>query len=254
MKKPLVVVIPIYQKELNFAEKKSVSICIDKLGKRYDIFFIVPNSLSMENYAEYSNIPKKRFDDRFFKSTDTYNKLMLDPKFYAAFGEYEYMLIAQTDTLILNDGVEIEEFMKLGYDYCGAPWEESQAYWFYTTKGFLYERFHIGKKFLLRVGNGGFSLRKIDKTIELLKNKWLWKILWGGNEDFFFALYGLDNQIGFQVAPLENARKFALETDIRKNLESGLHPFAVHKWQAEYNDYAEIEKYILHQKETVYER
>lgn len=245
MKKRLAVIIPIYQETLNVAEKKSVEICRDKLGSNYDVFFIAPNSLNTRNYSKYSDISVKRFPDRFFKSTDTYNKLMLDPKFYAKFINYEYMLIAQTDTLILNSGKEIERFLDAGYAYWGAPWEEEQQYWFYTTKSFLYEKFHIGKKFLLRVGNGGFSLRHIDKTIQILKNKWFWRLLWQGNEDFFFALYGLDNNIDYKVAPLEEARNFALETDMRKNLKLGLKPFAVHKWKNEFKNYSEIKAYIL---------
>lgn len=245
MKKRLVVIIPIYQKKLNSAEEKSVSICRDKLGANYDIFFIVPDSLNLENYREYSDIYIRRFPDKFFKGTDTYNKLMLLSKFYATFDEYEYMLIAQTDTLILNTGEEIEKFMDAGYDYWGAPWEEKQQYWFYTTKRFLYEKFCIGKKFLLRVGNGGFSLRHIEKTKRLLKEKWLWKLLWKGNEDFFFGLYGLDNKIGYKVAPLEETKLFALETDMRNNLEAGLKPYAVHKWQTEYTNFSEIESYII---------
>lgn len=244
MKKKLAVIIPIYQKKLNSAEEKSVSICRDKLGAGYDLFFIAPESLNMGNYSVFSDIALKRFPDKYFKGTDTYNKLMLNPKFYEVFTDYEYMLIAQTDTLILNDGNEIERFMDAGYDYWGAPWEEKQEYWFHTTKSFLYEKFGLGKKFLLRVGNGGFSLRHIDKTIAILKNKWFWKMLWTGNEDFFFALYGLDNKIGYRVAPLEQAQMFALETDMRENLQNGLKPFAVHKWQAEFIDYPEIEKYV----------
>lgn len=244
MKKRLVVIIPIYQKALNAAERKSVEICIDKLGSSYDVFFVAPNSLNMENYREYSDVKVKRFSDRFFKSTNTYNRLMLEPKFYEKFRDYEYMLIAQTDTLILDSGEQIERFMDARYAYWGAPWEEKQQYWFYSTKSFLYEKFHIGKKFLLRVGNGGFSLRHIDKTIQILRDKWFWRLLWRANEDFFFSLYGLDNKIGYKVAPLEEAKEFALETNMRKNLEAGLKPFAVHKWENEYKNYSEIMGYI----------
>lgn len=244
MKKRLAVVIPIYQKKLNSEEKKSVEICRDKLAGRYDLYFIAPTSLCLDDYSEFVEIKVKRFPNKFFKNTDTYNKLMLYTGFYKEFAEYEYMLIAQTDTLILDQGNEIERFMDAGYDYWGAPWEEKQEFWFYTTKGILYEKFHIGKKFLLRVGNGGFSLRNISKTIHLLKEKWFWRILWHGNEDFFFSCYGLDNKCGFKVAPVELARQFALETDMRESLEAGLKPYAVHKWQVEYQNFTDIERYV----------
>lgn len=245
MSKRLAVVIPIYQKKLNDAQRRSVEICHHKLADRYELFFVAPKSLNMDNYSDFKDISVKRFPDKYFRSTDTYNKLMLNPTFYQAFSEYEYMLIAQTDTLILNKGDEIERFIDAGYDYWGAPWEEKQEFWFYTTKGILYESLHIGKKFLLRVGNGGFSLRNINKTIQLLEEKRFWKWLWNGNEDFFFSCYGLDNKCGYRVAPPELAKQFALETDMKKNLESGLRPYAVHKWQADYPNYADIERYVI---------
>ena len=243
MNKRLVVIIPVYQNRLNDSETISVRICQKKMSK-YDIYFIAPFGLNMEAYREFASIKVKRFPDHYFKGVDTYNKLMMNPKFYVEFSEYEYMLIAQTDTLILQDGAEIEKFMDAGYDYWGAPWEECQHYWFYTTKRFLYEKFKLGKKFLLRVGNGGFSLRHIKKTIHLLNEKKVWKILWRGNEDFFFSCYGLDNKSGYRVAPLNLARKFALETDIKKNLENGEQPYAVHKWQEEYPKFEDISSYI----------
>lgn len=244
MNKRMIVIIPIYQNKLDDAEEKSVDLCCYKLGRCYDLCFIVPNSLDMRNYTKYHDIKVKRFPDRFFKSAKTYNKLMLNAKFYKAFSDYEYMLIAQTDTLILNHYSIIEQFMDAGYSYWGAPWEEKQGFWFYTTKSFLYEKYNIGKKFLLRVGNGGFSLRNIRKTLELLKEKWFWKLFWTGNEDFFFSCYGLDNNCGFRVAPLEMARQFALETNMRFNLEHGLKPYAVHKWQEAYPTYDDISPYV----------
>jgi hypothetical protein len=243
MKKPLAVIVPVYKEKLNQEEQISVEICGKKMSE-YDLYFIMPRNLSDEEYSQYSNFHVRRFPDKYFKSTSTYNKLMLDTHFCEAFLEYEYLLIAQTDTLILDEAEKFKTFLQSGYDYIGAPWEEKEQFYFYTTKKFLYMYFHLGKEVLARVGNGGFSLRRIDKTIALLKEKSFWKIFWRGNEDFFFACYGEDNQCGFRLASTEIARKFALETDMREHLENHEQPFAVHKWQNDFKTYEEIKSYV----------
>lgn len=244
VKKQLAVIVPIYKKQLNENETISVKLCADKM-KQYDIFFIMPEHLDATGYQQFQGFKVKRFPDKYFKGTDTYNKLMLNPKFYKAFLEYEYMLIAQTDTLILGIPEEFEAFLDGNSDYIGAPWEKEQNFFFYTTKRFLYQYLHWGQAVLARVGNGGFSLRKIDKTVELLKEKRFWRLFWRGNEDFFFACYGEHNQCGFRLASIQSAEKFALETNMKSELKSGnRRPFAVHKWEAEFDSFEEIQKYV----------
>lgn len=244
MKKKLTVIVPIYKKQLNRNETISVELCAKKM-KQYDLFFIMPEHLDATWYRQFQAFEVKRFPDKYFKGTDTYNKLMLNPKFYKKFSEYEYMLIAQTDTLILGLPEEFGQFLDGDIDYIGAPWEKEQKFYFYTTKRFLYQSLHWGHEVLARVGNGGFSLRKIDKTIELLKEKRFWRLLWRGNEDFFFACYGEHNRCGFRLASIQMAEKFALETNMKLELKLRKRkPFAVHKWEAEFDFYEEIQEYI----------
>lgn len=241
--KKLAVIVPIYQKQLNEEEQHSVEICAKKMSE-YDLYFIMPKKLNEENYKQYTSFHIKRFPNKYFKGTDTYNKLMLNPRFYKEFSEYDYILIAQTDTLILGNAYDFKRFLDMDYDYYGAPWEIEQEFYFYTTKSFLYKYFRLGKEVLVRVGNGGFSLRRVDKTIKLLNEKKLWRLFWRGNEDFFFACYGEDNNCSFTLAPVDVARQFSLETNMREHLELGEHPFAVHKWQEDYKTFDEIKRYV----------
>jgi hypothetical protein len=67
------------------------------------------------------------------------------------------MLIYQLDAWVFKD--DLMKWCNKGYDYIGAPWFEDFG---------SYEK---GKK-LWRVGNGGFSLRKIKYFCKVLSWKW----------------------------------------------------------------------------------
>ena len=102
----------------------------------------------------------------------------------------EIFLVFQTDTMIFEENRHIVyEF--LDYDYVGAPWNKSLKW----AKQFNY------------VGNGGLSLRKKSKMLELIKNVDINII---ENEDIFFSR----NQKGIFVKKpeYEIAKKFSMET------------------------------------------
>ena len=81
-----------------------------------------------------------------------YSTMFFCPTFYENIPT-ETFLIFQTDSIILKENKDkIYDFMK--YDYVGAPWPKTMGLW--------------GK---IGVGNGGLSLRKKSKMVELLKYK-----------------------------------------------------------------------------------
>jgi hypothetical protein len=73
---------------------------------------------------------------------------MLSNEFYSRFTEYEYILIYQLDAWVFSD--VLADWCNKGYDYIGAPWFE------------LCKTHEDGYK-LWRCGNGGLSLRRIEK-------------------------------------------------------------------------------------------
>ena len=81
--------------------------------------------------------------------------MMLDKRFYQRFADYQYMLIYQLDAWVFRD--ELDEWCNKGYDYIGAPWIEKDG------QGQPLE--------LCGVGNGGFSLRRIQHFIAVLSYK-----------------------------------------------------------------------------------
>jgi hypothetical protein len=116
----------------------------------------------MENGAVFSY---KYFSSLYFNNIHGYNALMLSKRFYKQFAEYAYILIYQLDAYIFSD--QLEFWCSKQYDYIGAPWLDDGE---------------IGASPVFRpisVGNGGLSLRRVEKFISScsVKTQWL-KIIW----------------------------------------------------------------------------
>lgn len=151
----LVVIVPIYKNTLSKEDLISLLLCSKHLN-RYDIIVISPESLREDEkhlmMIEQYNLNTKYFNNFFFSGIDGYNKLMLDLIFYESFSEYRYMLICQLDTLIFSG--DLSYWMNKDYDYVGSPWVAN------------------GENIILdSMGNGGLSLRKVSKFVEVLKSK-----------------------------------------------------------------------------------
>jgi len=138
-----------------------------------------------------------------------YSMMFYDEPFYK-YIPTETFLVFQTDSMILKENKEkIYDFMK--YDYVGAPWP--------ITMGIL------GK---MEVGNGGLSLRKKSKMLELLRYKDEVAIengIYGKYiaEDQFFNGYHLKNIISVYKPIFIKAKEFSIEAVFHKS------PFGVHK-------------------------
>lgn len=147
-----IILVPVYKPTPSADEAASLRQLEHVLG-RWEIRFVCPCSLDMSAYDALTNnqFSKERFADYFFEGIAGYNTLMRDNTFYRRFGTYEYMLIYQLDAWVFRD--ELEYWCAQGYDYIGAPW-------------FEHYRSHEEGNNLWRVGNGGFSLRRIEKFIQ----------------------------------------------------------------------------------------
>lgn len=244
----LCVIIPIYKEKLRLMEEYSIKRTCEILCDR-DIFFVAPEELNTESYKCYMerySISIKYFDSKYFKGIKGYNKLMLNKRFYQNFSQYTYMLIAQPDAFILSNKDEMDSFMSKGYQYWGAPWNPAMKVYRIDVKGISYFG-RIMQPILCKSGNGGFSLRHINSTIELLNKRWITAKTWchNYNEDAFFSYFGHSDKYKFFSCPtVEEASSFALEADMKTILSSGKRVFAVHAWEKMLDNYEELEKYI----------
>ncbi len=157
-KKKVAIVVPMYKNTLNDDEVISMRHLFTHLGE-YDRFFMSPSGLELPKDGWFEGFGVKYFKKRFFRGVINYSELMLREEFYQAFAEYEYILIYQTDVIVFSD--QLREWCDKSYDYVGAPW-------YRATLGQGYE-------FPDACGNGGFSLRNVEKSIQaiqLIKKPW----------------------------------------------------------------------------------
>jgi hypothetical protein len=246
--KKVVVIIPIYKNSLSSTEVQSLDQCIRVLGS-HPLVFLKPQSLDISDIqAEYSMVAVKELDDFYFQSVDTYNKLMLSTDFYSAFLDFEYGLIYQLDAYVFRD--ELEDWCDKGYDYIGAPWlraDVGNSFVFQLKKkiALLFKLKHpngIAYRDIVRansVGNGGFSLRNIPKSLEIIQ-RFQEEIRYytsSGdyrlNEDVFWGVEVNRYKQNIRIPDYKTALQFAFEeypeigyTEIGKKL-----PFGCHAWE-----------------------
>ena len=210
------VVIPVYKETLNEFEKISLA-QVQKVLGHYQIIFVAPQGLKI-SYARQGD-KVSFFPPQFFQSPKTYNHLMMSAAFYKVFLNYEYILIYQLDAFVFSD--KLEYFCGLGYDFIGAPWA--------TLQKIRYDN----KIYMAFVGNGGFSLRKVEKFYNLLTNhRTLATEVQIMNEDLFFALCGKLFLDEFRVAPIKIAYQFSIEHFVERSIKKnfGELPFGCHAW------------------------
>lgn len=187
-----VIVIPLYRSELSANEMISISRCYELWADKYDIIVVTPEGVDMSGIAKKFPLMKSTIVDRTkMSSIAEYNKMLLSRYFYALFSEYDYMLIYQADCYVFED--RLGEWIAKGYDYIGAPWYYN-INWFTKFSGKILRSLKIyhGGGFLWgEVGNGGFSLRKINSFITHLERckKFSKRVSRGKlNEDVYWSL------------------------------------------------------------------
>lgn len=252
------IVIPVYKPGLDGNEKVSIRRTLKVLG-RYPIVLVCPED--MMDTSQYEGLANatgvvlqiERFAPHFFEGIEGYNRLMLSKLFYARFSEFEFILISQPDAYVFRD--DLMAWCGKGYDFVGAP-----IFGRFTDKVF-----HPKQS---RVGNGGFSLRRVEafldyfdgrkhvirtkdiaKCIDLKKKpmtRWaIWLLMalgwrnkpssvakqWKYNEDDFWS--GMLNGTRYELSKpeVEEALLFAFERFPSEAYAiTGTLPFGCHAW------------------------
>jgi len=146
----------------------------------------------------YFNINKQNLQE------NEYNDLLCSQDFWKKIKSCgaKHALIFQSDTLLLKNNVD--NF--LHYDYVGAPW-------------------HIKWMGMLEVGNGGLSLRNVDKMLDI--SKYCPRLQYMKNEDVYFSYWCIMRE--FKIAPVDEAKKFSVET-VYYESPCGLHKPHIEKF------------------------
>lgn len=226
------VVVPLSDRD-EFLPEERVSLrhLFHHLGD-YEIHFVAPPD--RDPGLEGRDYRVRRFDDRYFGSMEAHTRLLLSRRFYEAFDDYEYILMYHLDALVFSD--RLREWCGAGYDFIGAPWLNDRSD---PEKGFW------------RVGNGGFSLRRVSAFLDVLDSDryredpeeywercygsrpWYVRLLnlpkkylkrirrlngvewdtarWHRNEDHFWSLRAEHYDPEFRIAPVEEGLRFSFE-------------------------------------------
>jgi hypothetical protein len=204
------------------------------------------------------------FPRKFFGSVAAHNHLLMWPRFYRAFEDYEYVLIYHLDSLVFSSA--LDRWCDAGWDYIGAPWLPcDDTPWVKEP----------------RVGNGGFTLMKLESVLHVLSARyrrkpttyladllarnasWTWPLFalldrtrrvfprapgisrivdyWhtmqnpaihGRNNDHFWSFEAEHYWPHFRLAPVNVALEFAFEAAPRLCFELNQRrlPFGCHAW------------------------
>lgn len=248
--KRVVILIPTHRPNLTTSDKISLAHLKKHLSK-YDTFFVIPKNISSKTFIA-NGYKVKKVDNKFFGTLRRANEALLNKKFYQRFKNYDFMLLYQLDVLVFSD--QLTKWVNSGYDFVAAPW-------FRPIVGYLTHK----KGSPSSGGNGGFSLRNIQKALKILdmvnnsatrssKSSFIRKLwfllallrgkshkIWFSaqatdypfNEDGFWSLEAPKYDPSYKVAPFKEALKFGFERFPRKcfELNNKKLPFGVHAWE-----------------------
>jgi len=226
--KTVAIVIPIHQARMNQLEYYSVSHSLKVLSGR-DIIFVGPSSIGMESIAlHFGSHAWRTFDDKFFDSVKSYNKLLLSLEFYNSFIDYDNILILQPDAIVFKD--ELNYWCKKPFDYVGAPWPDGFE-WMVDMCPFAGRN---SRRVKVHVGNGGLSFRRVRKCVSLLNEFAEAAELFsesGSAEDIYFSVFGSLSK-DFIIPDEVTASQFAMEMkpSYYYNLNGNKIPMGAHAW------------------------
>lgn len=148
-RKLVAVVVPV-SKRAEFVAEELVSLrhLLHHLG-RYDKYLVAPAG----NPIQYEGFQVKSFPRKYFGSVAAHTRMMLSEHFYRTFQEYQFILIYHLDALVLSD--QLEAWCGEDYDFIGPPWIRCDSTPWVSVEG---------------VGNGGFSLRKVESFLRVLRS------------------------------------------------------------------------------------
>lgn len=239
------VVIPIYSNHLNSFEKISLN-QIYRVLNNHPIVIIKPQTLQLDFLlSDFPALTFESFDDRYFDSISSYNRLMMSTEFYERFINCHYILICQLDAYVFKD--ELLHWCSKDYDYIGAPWLVRPMYQFplFQLTSWLKKEYC---KFFNRpnsqithfkVGNGGFSLRKVSshlKATTQLKEVIATYLSHSKNhifnEDVFFSVEVNKHGLAFTYPDYMEALQFSFDKypALCYQLNKGDLPFGCHSW------------------------
>lgn len=242
MKSIVKILIPIYKDHFGELEEKSFLQCVKLLGE-YGIILIQPEGLDNSYItSKYPEIEVVSYPKKYFQSIEGYNELLMTSMFYQSFLNFDYILIYQLDAFAFKD--DLKEWCLKGYDYIGAPWIATpintvgRRVFNTIARTFRSKKKNNREKTFYKVGNGGFSLRKVKSHYDIaVANQQLIRNLLNagkneicGIEDVFWSLKAPLLDPNFKIPEYKEAVHFAIDRkpEIAFSITNGEMPFGCH--------------------------
>jgi hypothetical protein len=246
------VVVPIYKNQLSSYDEISLKRCFETLGS-YPIIAIKPLGLDLTFLANQFDFHQViSFEDDFFANIEGYNRLMTSEILYKTFLDYKYILIHQLDAFIFKNTLGI--WCSENYDYIGAPWlwdieyksrfkeirfNLKRRFWILFNKRYKHNGHPINEQFRDKVGNGGLSLRKVERFYKLTQTHH--KLIdyynrnsqhHSYNEDVFWGIEINRKTKKLHIPTYRMAVNFSMENGLERafKLTGGELPFGCHDW------------------------
>jgi hypothetical protein len=148
--KLVAIVVPLsLRSELTSDEQISMRHLLHFLGD-YDKYLIAPRGLRVQS----DGFRVKRFSRKFFGSSVAHNRLTYARSFYQAFADYKFIFFYHLDSLVFSN--QLLQWCASDLDYIGAPWLQcADTPWVQQP----------------RVGNGGFTLIRVEAALKVLHNR-----------------------------------------------------------------------------------
>lgn len=240
----LAVAVPVYRSTLDANEALSLESTFRALGAHH-LVMVKPDGLDTAAIeARYPFRAVERFGPQYFGSTSAYNRLLLSTEFYERFLASAFLLVCQLDVFVFRD--DLAAWLARGYDYVGAPWVSGSALGLELHRlKFLASRLVPGGRDRVhdyetrnRVGNGGFSLRRVEThhrlSLELRDTIARYASRQGHHfhEDVFWSVEPQRQGLPFRTPPVEEAMSFAWDVNPERlfALAGGRLPMAAHGW------------------------
>ena len=164
------ILIPIYRDRLSDTEEASLRQTHRILG-HYPIEVILPEAVTPPEAVASLGLPVRRVSDEWLGTRNGiagYNRMMLSQSFYDYYSDTMYVLVCHTDAWVFRD--ELADWCRKGYDCVAAPWVRRPVYDKPIVKQYMNwlanRRIRQGRfcrqQLYGRVGNGGFSLRRVE--------------------------------------------------------------------------------------------
>ncbi len=161
-----IVLIPVYKGSLSLDEERNIRVSLTNLDNQdCEICWLASEQICKDYYEKvFPTVGWSFHPEGFFRSISDYSRLLLSDEFYEIYQAYEHMLILQPDAVVLTQ--TLNDWLQTPYDYIGAPWPNGWEYGLpIRLRGEV--RTITCRAF---VGNGGLSLRRPRKIIQLLRD------------------------------------------------------------------------------------